>query len=67
MIKPIGLVSSYQSMGYVAAYEELIALAEAGGKGRSVGSGQEARRVVQIMTGMLKSHQAGNSLVEVPQ
>lgn len=67
VIKPIGLVSSYQSMGYVAAYEELIALAEAGGKGRSVGSGQEARRVVQIMTGMLKSHQAGNSLVEVPQ
>ena len=67
VIKPIGLVSSYQSMGYVAAYEELIDLAEAGGKGRSVGSGQDARRVVQIMTGMLKSQQAGNTLVEVPQ
>ena len=67
MIKPLGLVSSYQTMGYVAAYEELISLAEAGGKARSVGSGQDSRRVVQIMTGMLKSHQAGNSLVEVPQ
>ena len=67
LIKPLGIVSSYQSMGYVAAYEELIALAEAGGTGRSVGSGQDARRVVQMLTGFLKSHQAGSSLVAVPE
>jgi len=54
-IKPMGIVSNYQTMGYVAAYEELIALAESGG-GESVGSGRQARHVVQIMTGFLKSH-----------
>jgi predicted dehydrogenase len=54
-IKPMGIVSNYQTMGYVAAYEELIALAESGG-GESVGSGRKARHVVQIMTGFLKSH-----------
>jgi predicted dehydrogenase len=64
-IKPMGIVSNYQTMGYVAAYEELIALAESGG-GESVGSGRQARHVVQIMTGFLKSHQAGSALVEVP-
>jgi predicted dehydrogenase len=67
IIKPLGIVGSYQSMGYVAAYEELISLIEAGGTGESVGSGREARRVVQVMNGFLKSHQAGSSLVEVPQ
>ncbi len=67
MIKPMGLVSTYQQMGYVAAYQELIDLAEAGGKGRSVGSGQQARHVVQVMTGFLKSHQAGSKLVDAPQ
>ena len=67
LIPPPGIMSSFQSMGYVAAYEELIALAEAGGTDQSVGSGREARRVVQILTGFLKSHQAGSSLVEVPQ
>ena len=65
-IKPSGIGSSYQTMGYVAAYEELMTLAEAGGGGQSVGSGRVARQVVQIMTGFLKSHQAGASLVEVP-
>jgi predicted dehydrogenase len=64
-IKPMGIVSNYQTMGYVAAYEELIALAESGG-GESVGSGRQARQVVQILTGFLKSHQAGSALVEVP-
>ena len=67
IIKPLGIVGSYQSMGYVAAYEELISLIEAGGTGESVGSGREARRVVQVMNGFLKSHQAGSSLVEVPR
>jgi len=62
----MGIVSNYQSMGYVAAYEELIALAESG-KGQSVGNGRQARHVVQVMTGFLKSHQAGSALVEVPQ
>ena len=38
-----------------------------GGKGRSVGSGQQARHVVQVMTGFLKSHQAGSTLVDAPQ
>jgi predicted dehydrogenase len=66
IIKPVGIVSNYQSMGYVAAYEELIALAE-GGEGESVGSGRQGRHVVQVMTGILKSHQAGSALVEVPQ
>lgn len=66
MVNPMGLVSNYQQMGYVAAYQELIDLAENGG-GQSVGSGQQARHVVQIMTGFLKSHQAGCKLVEVPQ
>ncbi len=64
-IKPMGIVSNYQTMGYVAAYEELIALAENGG-GESVGSGRQARHVVQILTGFLKSHQAGSALVKVP-
>ena len=66
IIKPMGIVSNYQSMGYVAAYEELIALAETG-KGESVGNGRQGRHVVQIMTGFLKSHQAGSALVEVPK
>ena len=65
-IKPMGIVSNYQTMGYVAAYEELIRLAESG-VGESAGNGRQARHVVQIMTGFLKSHQAGSALVEVPQ
>ena len=65
-IKPMGIVSNYQTMGYVAAYEELIRLAESGG-GEGVGGGRQARQVVQIMTGFLKSHRAGSALVEVPQ
>jgi len=64
-IKPMGIVSNYQTMGYVAAYEELIALAESG-TGESVGNGRQARQVVQILTGFLKSHQAGSALIEVP-
>ncbi len=67
LIHPPGISSSYQTMGYVAAYEELIALSESGGTGQSVGSGRDARRVVQILTGFLKSHQAGSGLVEVPE
>ena len=66
VIPPMNLGSSYQTMGYVAAYEELISLAETGG-GESNSSGRQGRHVVQIMTGFLKSHQAGSALVEVPQ
>ena len=65
-IKPMGIVSNYQTMGYVAAYEELIRLSESG-VGESVGNGRQARHVVQIMIGFLKSHKAGSALVEVPQ
>ena len=65
-IKPVGLSSNYQQMGYVAAYQELIDLVEKG-EGQSVGSGQQARHVVQVLTGFLKSHQAGSTLVDVPQ
>ena len=49
-----------------AAYPELIDLA-AKGTGQSAGSGQQARHVVQVMMGFLKSHQAGCVLVDVPQ
>ena len=66
IIKPLGIVSNYQVMGYVAAYEELISIVENGG-GESVGSGRESRRVVQILTGFLKSHQEGSRLVEAPR
>ena len=55
----------YQSEYYVAAYEELIDLVENGGEG--VGTGKHGRWVVQIMTGFLNSHQAGSTLVDVPQ
>ncbi len=55
----------YQSEYYVAAYEELINLVENGGEG--VGTGKHGRWVVQIMTGFLNSHQAGSTLVDVPQ
>ena len=65
-INPLNLASNFQVMGYVAAYEELISIVENGG-GEGVGSGQESRKVVQIMTGFLKSHQEGSRLVEVPQ
>ncbi len=66
IINPVGIVSTYQQMGYVAAYQELIDLAETGG-GQSAGSGRQARHVVQVMTGFLQSHQAGCALVDVPQ
>lgn len=66
IIKPVGLSSNFQQMGYVAAYQELIDLVE-NGEGQSVGSGQQARHVVQVLTGFLKSHQAGSTLVDVPQ
>ena len=59
------ITRTIKPMGYVAAYEELIALAENGG-GESVGSGRQARHIVQILTGFLKSHQAGSALVKVP-
>ena len=55
----------YQSEYYVAAYEELIDLVENGGDG--VGTGKHGRWVVQIMIGFLNSHQAGSTLVDVPQ
>ena len=57
-------MGQYQTVGYVAAYEEMIGLIENGGEG--VSSGREARKTVQIMTGFLKSQQAGSSLVDVP-
>jgi hypothetical protein len=66
IIKPLGIASNYQVMGYVAAYEELISIIE-NGWGESVGSGRESRRVVQILTGFLQSHQEGSRLVEVPE
>ena len=66
IINPVGITSNYQQMGYVAAYQELIDLA-AKGAGQSAGSGQQARHVVQVMMGFLKSHQAGCALVDVPQ
>ncbi len=53
----------YQVHGLVAAYQEIIDNIENGGEG--VSSGREARKTVQIMTGFLKSHQAGSSLVDV--
>ncbi len=55
----------YQALYYVAAYEELIDLIENGGE--SVSAGKYGRWVVQIMTGFLKSHTAGSSLVDVPE
>lgn len=55
----------YQSEYYVAAYEELIDLVENGGDG--VGTGKHGRWVVQIMIGFLNSHQAGSTVVDVPQ
>ena len=55
----------YQVHGLVAAYRELIDKIENGGDG--VSSGREARKTVQIMAGFLKSHQAGSSLVDVPE
>ncbi len=55
----------YQALYYVAAYEELIKLIENGGEG--VSTGKHGRWVVQIMTGFLKSHQAGSTLVDVPE
>ncbi len=55
----------YQSENYVAAYEELINLVENGGEG--VSTGEHGRWVVQIMVGFLNSHQAGSTLVDVPQ
>ena len=48
----------------MAAYEELIGLIENGGEG--VSTGRDARKTVQIMTGFLKSQQAGGALVDVP-
>ncbi len=55
----------YQALYYVAAYEELIDLIENGGE--SVSAGKYGRWVVQIMTGFLKSHTAGSTLVDVPE
>jgi len=53
----------YETVSYVAAYEELIGLIENGGEG--VSTGRDARKTVQIMTGFLKSQQAGGALVDV--
>ena len=58
--------ADYQATHYVAGYEEMIRLIERGG-GKSAGPGEEARWVVQILTGFLKSHQMGSRLVDVPQ
>ena len=49
----------------MAAYEELIGLIENGGEG--VSTGRDARKTVQILTGFLKSQQAGGALVDVSE
>ena len=54
----------YRTHTYVAGYLEMIDRIENGGDG--VSTAQEARKTVQIMTGFLKSHAAGNTLVDVP-
>jgi predicted dehydrogenase len=53
----------FEIVSYVAAYVELVGLIENGGQG--VSTGREARKAVQIMTGFLKSQQAGSALVDV--
>ena len=55
----------FETVSYMAAYEELIGLIENGGEG--VSTGRDARKTVQIMTGFLKSQQAGGALVDVPE
>ena len=55
----------FEKVSYMAAYEELIGLIENGGEG--VSTGREARKTVQILTGFLKSQQAGGALVDVSE
>ena len=54
----------YLVRNLMAAYEELVGLMESGGDGTS--SGREARKTVQIMVGILESHQQGSRLIDVP-
>ena len=53
----------YEQVSYIAAYKELIDMIENGSDGVSVG--REARKTVQIMTGFLRSHQAGGAFVDL--
>ena len=55
--------TDFETVSYMAAYEEMIGLIENGGEG--VSTGREARKTVQILTGFLKSQQAGGALVDM--
>jgi len=54
---------NFQSANYVAGYEEMIRLIENGGIG--IGSGEQAKWVVQILVGFLDSQNQGSKLVDV--
>ena len=56
--------NSYQIIGIPAGYLELIDMIENGAP--SVSPAREARKTVQIMTGILQSHQQGSRLIDVP-
>ena len=55
---------SHRRTDVVALIDELTRVIEQGGE--LVGSGQEARKVVEIIVGFLKSQERGNARVNLP-
>ena len=55
---------SFVSEDIGAGYEELADLIENGGEGVSMA--REARKTVKVLTGFLASHQAGSTLIDLP-